>query len=257
MIPNLPEPIVEAHGAVDVVRDDLIPGGTKRRYLSRLFDEHDEVVYASPAVGGAQLALAYAARAAGKRATIFVAKRAQPHARTLEARAVGARVFQVPHGYLSNLQAKAKAYVADVGAHLMAFGGASEGALDAIAEAARAVWAVGGPYDEVWCAAGSGVLVRGIQRGIASLPSGRTRAPIYQAVQVGAELHDIGLAHVIPSGYPFEREIKAIAPPFPSCPNYDAKAWALVVAWPRIKGARVLFWNVMGPSPTPHLARLK
>lgn len=35
-------------------------------------------------------------------------------------------------------------------------------------------------------------------------------------------------------------------PPFPSCPNYDRKAWS--IARERRQG-RALFWNVLGASP--------
>ena len=77
-------PVVVLHDGVFVVRDDLYDGGTKARYVAQLFNEADEVVYASPAEGGAQFALATVARSLGKRATIFVAARAKPHPRTLQ-----------------------------------------------------------------------------------------------------------------------------------------------------------------------------
>jgi hypothetical protein len=51
-------PVVVKHDGVFVVRDDLHPAGTKGRYLWHLFNSADEVVYASPAEGGAQTALA-------------------------------------------------------------------------------------------------------------------------------------------------------------------------------------------------------
>ena len=47
--------------------------------MPALFEGCDEAVYASPAEGGAQTALATVARQLGKRATIFVAKRHKPH----------------------------------------------------------------------------------------------------------------------------------------------------------------------------------
>jgi hypothetical protein len=75
---NLPAPVVVEHEGVLVVRDDLFPGGTKARFLGMLFDGVDEVVYPSPAEGGAQVALATVARSLSKRATIFVARRAKP-----------------------------------------------------------------------------------------------------------------------------------------------------------------------------------
>jgi hypothetical protein len=74
-----------------VVRDDLFTSGTKARFLSMMFNGADEVVYASPAEGGAQVALATVARRLGKQATIFVARRAKPHPRTIEAAQLGAQ----------------------------------------------------------------------------------------------------------------------------------------------------------------------
>jgi hypothetical protein len=85
------KPQVIEHDGVFVVRDDLFPGGTKARYLPLLFDAADEVVYASAAEGGAQTALATVAAQLGKRATIFVAKRTQPHPRVLMAKSDSAR----------------------------------------------------------------------------------------------------------------------------------------------------------------------
>jgi cysteine synthase len=96
----LTPPVVTDHFGIRVVRDDLFPGGTKARFAGRLFDGADEVVYASPAEGGAQTALAIIAQQLEKRATIFVAKRQAPHARTRMAKAHGAKVYQVSPGYL-------------------------------------------------------------------------------------------------------------------------------------------------------------
>ena len=53
-------PIVTVHNGIHVVRDDLFLGGTKARFLPVLFDDAEEVVYASPCEGGAQTALAHA-----------------------------------------------------------------------------------------------------------------------------------------------------------------------------------------------------
>lgn len=94
-------PIVREHGGVWVVRDDLFPGGTKARYIAKLYETADEIVYARPAEGGAQTALAVCAQQAGKRATLFIAKRAVPHPRAIMAKALGAKVFQVAPGYLN------------------------------------------------------------------------------------------------------------------------------------------------------------
>jgi hypothetical protein len=98
------------HEGVLVVRDDLFPGGTKARFLAMLFNGAEEVVYASPAEGAAQVALATVARNLNKRATIFVARRAKPHPRTIEASNLGAKVVSIAPGYLSVVQSRARQY---------------------------------------------------------------------------------------------------------------------------------------------------
>jgi hypothetical protein len=117
-----PAPVIIEHDGVLVVRDDLFTGGTKARYLSIMFNGADEVVYASPAEGGAQVALATVARRLGKQATIFVACRAKPHPRTIEAAQFGAKIVAVAPGYLSVVQARAREYCTQTGARLMPFG---------------------------------------------------------------------------------------------------------------------------------------
>src|SRR4051812_31191633 len=88
-------PVLGKHDGVLVVRDDLFPGGTKARFLGMMFEGADEMVYASPAEGGAQTALATVARRLGKQATIFVARRATPHPRTIAAAKLGAKIVTV------------------------------------------------------------------------------------------------------------------------------------------------------------------
>ncbi len=231
----IPDPVVhEIREGVFVVRDDLILGGTKRCYTDKIIAGNREVVYASPAYGGAQIAIAHAAREAGVLATIFVAKRSSPHDRTLEAKAAGAKIVQVPHGYLSNVQAKAKAYCNATGATLLPFGLETPIAFEAIASRAAKVAKQVGKLDEVWSVAGSGVLTRGLQRGIQA-------AKVF-VVQVGRELQvkDVGRAEVVVCSIPFEKDATR-RPPFPSCSNYDAKGWSY---FEQIGRGRRLFWNV-------------
>jgi hypothetical protein len=230
------DPVVVEHGGVTVVRDDLFPGGTKARFLGALFDDADEVVYASPAEGGAQTALATVAASLGKRATIFVAKRTTPHPRALMAKALGATIYQVQPGYLSVAQARARRYCADKGAKLAPFGIDMPNAIEAVEQAAASL---GLDPDEVWCAAGSGVLARGLAR---AWPKARRHV-----VQIGRKLEAADVAGAIIHVHPlaFGQRCK-IEPPFPSDPHYDAKAWEFASA--RRGAGRVVFWNVTGPA---------
>lgn len=229
-------PIITEHDGIHVVRDDLFPGGTKARFLPILFDRADEVVYASPAEGGAQTALAQVAADLGKRATIFVAKRAEPHSRALMAKRLGAKVLQVSPGYLSVVQARATAYAGDRGAYLAPFGVDLPEAIDAIAAAATAT---GLDPAEVWCASGSGVLARGLAK---AWPKAARFV-----VQIGRALvpEDVAGATIIIHPKPFGHALKA-APPFPSDPHYDAKGWEIAKA--RHGAGPCVFWNVTGPA---------
>jgi len=229
-------PIVTQHNRISVVRDDLFPGGTKARFLPVLFENAEEVVYASPCEGGAQTALAHTAAALGKRATIFVAKRAKTHDRALEAKRVGAKVMQVSPGYLTVVQARAREYCNRTGATLAPFGVNLPAAIDKIAEAARST---GLEPDEVWCASGSGVLARGLAK---AWPNARRHV-----VEVGRKLSaaDVAGATIHKAGIEFSKALKE-KPPFQSCPHYDAKAWRICKA--RHGAGLVLFWNVTGPA---------
>lgn len=227
---------VVQHGPVLVVRDDLFEGGTKARYVRCLFSGADEVVYASPAQGGAQVALATVARQLGKRATIFVAARKKPHPRVIQAKQQGARVFQVRPGYLAVVEARARDYCKATGASLAPFGFDIPEAEETIASVAVAA-AVGHPVNEVWCAYGSGTLLRGLHK---AFPEAQ-----FFAVAVGRDpdQRDKDIATIRRYPMPFEWQCKADCP-FPSDACYDRKAWQYCAE--RSTPGR-LFWNVAGP----------
>lgn len=240
-------PIVINHDGIHVVRDDLFPGGTKARWLIQKFRNHPELVYASPAEGGAQTALAHAAKVTGRKATIFVAKRAKPHARALMAKDLGAKIMQVTPGHLSVVKARAKRYCElTEGARLLPFGMNSDDAIEAFSAAAKSIDFY---PDEVWCAAGSGVLIRSLNQ---AWPLAK-----FHAVQIGRALdkfRDCAGADIHVHPLKFGEEGKAITP-FPADRHYDAKAWELCASsfLERRRelehlGKTVLFWNVTGPA---------
>jgi hypothetical protein len=135
---------------------------------------------------------------------------------------------QIPYGYLSNVQAKAKAYAALTGAGYIPFGFDTEPVLEGLAGIARAL-----PVKpaEVWTVAGSGLLTRALQR---AWPDAR-----FYAVKIGSQ-PKAGEAVLYDAPEKFEQDAK-VKPPFPSCSNYDAKAWRFIQEYAR-PGA--LFWNV-------------
>lgn len=223
-----PPPVVERHGAILVVRDDLLPGGTKRRVIDRLLVGADEFVYASPAYGYAQVALAYACRDLGLRATIVTAARRVPHPRTVEAAAAGARIIPVPCGYLTVVRAAARRYADESGARLLPFGFDDPAFVAALADIARSLPVT---PSELWSVAGSGTLNRALQL---AWPNARA-----YAVRVGQPPH-VGAATLLTAPEPFERDAKE-PPPFPSTANFDAKAWRFIC---RQACQDAVFWNV-------------
>lgn len=231
----LPSPRLIKHDGVWVARDDLIGGGTKARYILPLFEQANEIVYATPAQGGAQTALAWAAKQTGKKATLFVAARKEPHERAVLAKALGAQIMQVRPGYLNVVQKHAKEYCRATGSMLAPFGMDTPAAIDIIAAAAKATGAM---PDEVWCASGSGTLARALAN---AWPNARRHV-----VQVGRKLTADAVAGAVIHIHPQSFASKAkTAPPFPSDWYYDAKAWQICQ---QAKGSgTVLFWNVTGP----------
>ncbi|PKR55462.1 pyridoxal-phosphate dependent enzyme [Thalassospira marina] len=221
-------PVLEHHEGVAVIRDDLIPGGTKSRFLLPYLKTLDanEVVYAGPAQGGAQVALAITAYQAGKQATLFVPARKERTAYTNQAESYGARIIEVRPGYLSVVKARARQYCAESGAYLLPFGLDMPEAINEIAGVAKAI---NYKPNEVWCAAGSGVLAKALAK---AWPEARICA-----VAVGKKATNA----IFSASIPFSTKCRK-TPPFPSNPYYDAKAWEECRHYR--SSDRVLFWNV-------------
>lgn len=221
---------IDSFNGIQVLRDDLFPGGTKARILPSILEEINApeiLTYASPAYGYAQIALAHAAKKTGRHAVIFVAKRKVMHARTLEAYHAGATVIEIPYGYLANTNSKAAGYARRKQGLHIPFGvdlPAMHKGLQILANSLPE------PF-EVWTVAGSGTLTRSLQQA--------WQGAAFHAVRVGSE-PKAGRASIHTAPEPFEKDAK-INPPFPSCSNYDAKAWRFIS---RKASPGALFWNV-------------
>ena len=231
---NLPTPIVKEHEGIKVVRDDLIDGGTKRRafYTYIKSKDYDEFVYASPRQGYAQLSLAYACKDLGRKATVTIPE-GQRYWLTHKSEELGANIIEVPMGFLTNIQAKAKNYCLKHGAHLIPFGGDHPIIIEAMT---RTALSIGIEPTEVWTVMSSGVLSRGLQ---GAWPD----AKVY-GVRIGHNTtpREQGRAETFKSDYKFHQECKKPErPPFPSSLTYDSKAWSFIREHAS-DGA--LFWNV-------------
>lgn len=226
-------PRIELHEGTMVVRDDQTPGGTKARlFLTAMRTRpENEFVYAGPAVGLAQVALAVAAYQTCKEATLFVARRTRLTNRTKEALDYGARLVEVSPGYLSVVQSRARSYCWERGAYLMPFGGGQQYG-GAIVEVARSLGVV---PETVWCAAGSGTLAHALHT---AWPTA-----VINAVAVGRAVEPSGNIRVISAPYRYNQPANTV-PPFSADRFYEAKAWeAMQMAG---DGRDTLFWNVAG-----------
>lgn len=232
MIPKIR--VDQFSGGLRVVRDDIVPGGTKTRALVRWLPEFDaeEFVYASPRQGFAQLALAVCCKEQKRRATIFVAQSKELHPITAEAQRFGAKIVQVPMGFLSNVTAKARAHCEQTGAKLMPFGLHHQRFVELLTEVALES---GEHPREVWCVAASGTLAHALH---AAWPKAALNV-----VRVGAirPLPKRATIYTAPERY--EQRAKR-PPPWDACSNYEAKAWRFIVEHASRDGA--LFWNVAG-----------
>jgi hypothetical protein len=241
--PN-PTPVLEQHEGIWVVRDDLLPAGAKSRFLDVLINDPNvnEWVYgSSPRVGYGQVSLAYVACKYGKFSTVFVPASKEMHPNSVKAQSFGAKVIQVPTGFMKVCEARARAYINDIRMEgsgqpqLVPFGLDAPSVMGSIIKVARSLPIV---PDEVWTVAGSGTLSRGLQL---AWPNANVHM-----VSVGHKLtpEEIGRGQMIRHALKFEQACKkGDLPPFPSVPEYDAKAWAHI---PKNPNSTTLFWNVAG-----------
>jgi hypothetical protein len=234
------EPVmVERHGNIYVVRDDLFPGGSKARFLPALIGDAKEIVFGGPCMGGAPVALSVVGKQMKRKITLFYAKRKVLHRRQQQAQANGARIIEVPMGFISNVQAKARAYCARTGALFLPLGFDRPDAREPYVAAMTQVHKMVGDVDEVWCATSSGMLtfclalafpnshIRGVAVGLASRWTKQKFPSNVEVVQ--SRYKDLGT--------PCPQKA-----PFPICPHYEAKVWEHAKDTKKL----ALFWNVIG-----------
>jgi len=216
-----------------------LDGGSKTRFLPFLIQGAHEVVFGGPYCGGAPLALSVLGRHLGIRVTLFYAQRAHWHARQTQAQANGARIVQIRPGYMAVVQKRARDYADAAGAMFLPLGFDVPAAEQPFVAFMTTVRRLLGGVDEVWCAAGSGMLARCLGRAfpdsaVHAVTVGLASRHAVQSFGSNVTLHACR--------YRFEQECKTPAP-FPTCANYDKKAWEIAVS--QAKG-RALFWNVLG-----------
>lgn len=233
---------LEQHDGISVLREDLIPGGSKSRFVPALVGGAREIVFGGPFCGGAPVALSEVGKRLGIPVTIFYAQRKELSIYQRKVLDNGAKIIQVPHGYMSNVQAKARRYAEEQGAKFVPLGlDLPEAQAPFLAFMRKLRSDIGDP-DEIWCATGSGMLARCLGLGF---PFSRVFG-----VRVGLDSRSSKQqfprnVQLLPCKYDFAQACK-FAVPFPSSPFYDSKAWEILKATrPDPGSSKILFWNVL------------
>ena len=218
--------MIQEHYGIHVLRDDLM-GGTKMVCMPFIQENDYEYVYASSVYGGFQISLSLYF---GKSLTIFCAKRNVMHPNTLRCKELGANIIEVPFGYLSVIEKKAREYSQKPNCKKIIFGGKDY--IDAIEKYAASLKLKG--IDEIWCAVGSGTLVSAICRAYPNIK-------VYGVTVGGKVKIDYPNLTLLEYHKPFSYESK-LQLDFPSMPNYDRKAFEVCLLK---SDGNVLFWNVL------------
>lgn len=244
---SFPKVVIEKHEDIYVVREDLLEGGSKRRFIDRYVREEieqgaEEFVFGgAPATGYAPMSLTLQAKHYGANATFFMAKRSLDNLHEYQKKALeyGANIQWVNMGMLNVTLSRARKYYEEDTFKRRNFplGLEDERVLEDIETLGREIreeWK--GKFSEIWTVGSSGTLTRGLQRAFPELE--------VHVISVGHKMseREIGRAKFYKSPYKFDKPIKPIeAPPFPSAPTYDAKAWPFLKEFAK---PNAMFWNV-------------
>lgn len=233
-------PIVIDYDGFQVVRDDLLDFGSKIRFIDYLIqsEENDEWVFggANP-VGWGPISLTFVCKKYGKKATFFMAERKVPTPQQQKVLDLGGNIIWVKMGMLTVTLSRARKYFEEDQLHrrILPLGLNHPKVLGSIIKVTRKLKCA---FPEIWSVASSGTMSRGLQLSFPEIP--------VKMVQTGHKMSqdEIGRAQLFVSPYKFDKPVKLNeAPPFPSVPEYDAKAWSFMKKYGK-EGA--LFWNVAG-----------
>lgn len=239
-----PDPVIIKYNDIYVLRDDLIEYGSKVRFLDyfvkSLSPDIKEIVYCSPATGYAQISLPVVCKKYNKKAILFSAKRDLNNLHEYQKKGLseGAEYKWIKNGRLAVTKSHSKKYVNDYPHERieLPLGLEHPLVLSSIIKVAKEC--INFKPSEIWTVVGSGTINRGLQMAFPDVP--------VHAVQVGHKLteRELRRAKLWVSPYKFDIPVKQEdAPPFPSAPTYDAKAWPFIKEHAKPQS---LFWNIGG-----------
>ena len=239
-----PSPVIDRYDDIIVVRDDLLEGGSKVRFLDYLIKttDCDEWVFGGAnKIGWGPISLAYLCRKYNKKCTVFWAQRKEPTSQQKKYLEYGGNIIWVKMGMLSVTKSRAKKYYEQDTKRrkLLPLGLEHELVTESAVKVAKQLAKEHNINpDSIWSVGSSGSLNRSLQK---AFPNAKANV-----VQVGHKMSDreIGRAKLYVADYKFDKPVKEDEkPPFPSAPEYDAKCWKIMLD-NRNKNECNLFWNV-------------
>lgn len=246
---------LDAQRSLHVVRDDLLPAGTKQRAVLPLLRDlmrqgHVHMIYASPFAGFAQVALAYGCHALGLRCTLFCERDAtqtgiQPHPFTRLAEKWGAEIVLVndleeAEDRANDLCDSGQGFKIPLGFHCREFQHHFQRAVEEALTSIR--HQIGFLPSRVWLPVGSGTLTQAFRK---AAPASTQLCCVDVRVLKGCDLRIQAIRSLPRVQYfaapeTFAEQAKR-PPPLPSNIHYDAKLWAFVN---ELAQDGDLWWNV-------------
>lgn len=224
--------IMELTTSLHVLRDDLLPGGTKRRALDFFLQNVSEqnLYYAGTTMGHGALALAHACAVTNKTAHIYIS--ADENDLVLQKLSeAGAKLYPQKPMTIDKLHAiSSKAAARDAISLLPGF--AFPAFENALIQSLKNFDA--SPYSEIWTSCVTGTLTRTLQK---SFPDKTFK--IVKTVKAGC---DLGNGEIFQAPEKYHRPAKS-PPPYPSCAYTDAKVWQFAES---LAKSRALIWNTAG-----------
>ncbi len=208
-------PVIERHDRFWVVRDDLIPGGTKQIVLRELLPTLGEThfVYAASVFGKGGAALAFACAELGFQCTLFVAKSNVQMKWVEDVKALGTKIIWTDLMPVTVLEEMAWNYAVQHNAFCLPLGFASEQFETILQNYARLL-----PFEpkEIWCPIVSGTMAHSLEQ---AFPNAAIKG-----VSVVKNPDYKGFGEMLFAPEKFVRGA-AIPPPYPSWTYSDAKVW--------------------------------
>ena len=216
----------------NVIRDDLLPGGTKQRALETYlesFSNVTEYVYAGPDTGYTQIALAHVCHRLNKRAVIFASGLKGTPAETCQRAAEyeGVTMHHLKTDFKGIMEAASKYVKTTSGSVLIPFELANTNYLNILIERLKEAVADIPAPKRVWIPTGNGTLLRALA---AVWP--KSKLLVVSVIKpidwklYPEEIQRNVKEYSATAHYKVFEEVKPHdTPPYPSLPAYDSKVW--------------------------------